>query len=168
MKKKVLTAKALLPVIGMSLLLCVVCWSCGKGNGKAQKPLFTAEDTTIVLQLTQEYLNHVHDGEYDAAIAMLHDIMNDSVRDLTQEREESIREQQRMFPVVNYRLDEMEFVDEHRVQVSYVIEFFEKEPGSSIPNTIKLRFVPQRIKDQWYLELSEIATSRRTKLIERH
>ncbi len=159
MKKTFLTARAL----GLILPLAVVCWSCRKGGAEAEKPMFTAEDTTEVLQLTQEYLDHVRDGEYDAATAMLHDILGDSVRCLSEEAEAGIREQQQTFPVLAYHLGDMEFNDNGRVWVSYDIEFFEKEPGSSIPNTIKLTFVPRRVNGQWYLELSERATSPRTR-----
>ncbi len=158
MKKTFLTANGL----AVSLLLSVVCWSCAKGRGEVEQPLYSAEDTATVLQLTEEYLDHVHDGEYDAAIAMLHDIQKYKVCDLSEEAENQIREQQQAFPVLGYQLSDMVFNDNGCVSVTYDIEFFEKEPGSSIPNTIQLTFVPQRVGDKWYLELSERATSRRT------
>ncbi len=117
--------------------------------------MFNEADTAAVVQLTEEYLDLVKDGQYDQAITMLHDILNDSVRELPQEREANIREQQRMFPVLSYERTDMQFFNPHKVRVTYSVEFFEKEPGSDLPNTVSLTFEPQRIHGEWYLELSD-------------
>ncbi len=55
--------------------------------------MFTAADTAEVIRLTEEYLDHVQAHEYDAAMAMLHDILVDSVRALKPARDSSIRAQ---------------------------------------------------------------------------
>ena len=86
---------------------------------------------------------------------MLCVIENDSVKPLTEDMRQSIMVQQRTFPVINYRLTDMEFVDANRVKVTYAIEFFEKEQGSSMQNTISITFAPQRINGDWYLELMD-------------
>ncbi|MCD8302666.1 MAG: hypothetical protein LUC44_06570 [Prevotellaceae bacterium] len=151
----------LLPLFGC-LAMCVgILAACGGKAGKEEElPMFNEADTAAVVQLTEEYLDLVKDGQYDRAISMLHDILNDSVRELPQEREAHIREQQRMFPVLSYERTDMQFFNPHKVRVTYSVKFFEKEPGSDIPNTVSLTFEPQRIDGEWYLELSDRSHSR--------
>ncbi len=147
------------------LCCCALCLAilaaCGKKTGKEEEPpMFNEADTAAVIQLTEDYLDLVKGGQYDQAISMLHDILNDSVRELPQEREANIREQQKMFPVLSYERTDMLFITPHKVRVTYSVEFFAKEPDSDIPNTVSLTFEPQRINGEWYLELSDRSHSR--------
>ncbi len=134
--------------------------SCGQKKAKGPKPMFSSKDTTAVLRLAEGYLDHVMNREYDKAMGMLHDILADSVRDLSPERDSAIREQQRVFPVLAYKRTGMRFTTPRSVSVTYQVEFFEREPGSKIPNTYVITFEPQRIDGKWYLELSERSHSR--------
>ncbi len=155
MKKNLTVVAALVfaAIAGMSLFSG--CTSCGKGEPEDNIHEITKADTAEVLRLTEEYLNHVKNKEYDEAMVMLNDILNDSVRELSAKRDSAIRMQQQMFPVLNYELTDMKFINSKRVRITYAIEFFEKDPESDIPNTVKLTFAPQRIAHTWYLELVE-------------
>ncbi len=155
MKKNLLATVVLFlsVVIGMSLFSG--CTSCGKHRPKDTVPELTKADTVEVLRLTEEYLEHVKNHEYDEAMAMLHDIMKNELRDLTPKRDSAIRLQQKMFPVLGYKLKDMKFYSSKKVRVTYAIEFFEKDPNDKIPNTIRMTFAPQRIAHVWYLELSD-------------
>ncbi len=132
--------------------------SCKKEKKDTQ--MFSKADTTAVLELTEEYLNHVMNQEYDKAISMLYDILNDSVRELSPERDSAIREQQKVFPVLAYKKTDMKFINRNKVSVTYSIEFFEKDPDSDIPNTYVITFEPQKIDGKWYLELSKRSHAR--------
>ncbi len=155
MKKNLLAAVILFLSVAFGMSLFSGCASCGKHKAKDTVPEFTKADTVEVLRLTEEYLEHVKNHEYDEAMAMLHDIMKNEVRDLTPKRDSAIRLQQKMFPVLNYELKEMKFINSKKVRVTYAIEFFEKDPQDKIPNTIRMTFAPQRVANKWYLELVE-------------
>mgnify|MGYP001030954838 CR=1 FL=1 len=152
--------KHLIAAAAALLILTAALSSCSGCSGSSDRqtdstPTFVKADTAMVLELAESYLNHVRDKDYDGAVSMLCVIENDSVKPLTEDMRQSIMVQQRTFPVINYRLTDMEFVDANRVKVTYAIEFFEKEPGSSMQNTISITFAPQRINGDWYLELMD-------------
>lgn len=133
------------------------CSGCSKGKDSDQDtiPTFAKADTTEVLHMAEQYLNYVKDKDYDKAIGMLSTIVDDTARPISAETERNIRAQQRAFPVLGYKVVSMEFVNANRVKVTYAVEFFKKNPGDKIQNTINLTFAPQRINAQWYLELLE-------------
>lgn len=132
---------------------CSGCSSSKDNKDKDTIPTFAKADTTEVLELATKYLDLVKNKQYDDAEAMLSVIENDSVMQLSDEQKRMIRGQQKVFPVLDYHLVDMEFINENRVHVTYAIEFFKKDPKDSIQNTIRLTFAPQRINAVWYLEL---------------
>lgn len=150
--KRIFTAVIVIAAFSLFLGSCSGC-SSDKEKASGTTPEFVKADTTEVLSLAGQYLDNVKNKDYDAAIAMLHVIENDSVKPLDEEVEREIRVQQQTFPVLDYHVEEMEFIDENNVRVTYAIEFFKKEPGSKMKNTIRLAFAPQRINAVWYLEL---------------
>lgn len=145
-------------VVFVTFAACLGLGSCSGCSSEQNKetdtiPTFVKADTTEVLNLVEQYLDYVKNNKYDAALAMLNVIENDSIKPLDEETKASIRMQQQMFPVLDYQVEDMKFVNENLVRVTYAIEFFKKEPGSNIPNTTRLSFAPQRINATWYLEL---------------
>ena len=152
--KHLIAAAAALFVLTVAMSSCSGCSSRSERQTDST-PTFVKADTAMVLELAESYLNHVRDKDYDGAVSMLNVITNDSVMPLTADMRQSIIVQQRTFPVMGYQLTDMEFVDANRVKVTYAIEFFEKEPGSSMQNTISITFAPQRINGDWYLELMD-------------
>lgn len=154
MKKYLVIAICIL--IGTSIFFsCSNCSNKIDHNTKDTVPAFTKDDTTKVLQLTETYLNHMKNKEYDQGLSMLRTIINDSIMPLSEDIKNNIRIQQKNFPVLNFKLSNIEFINANQVSVTYTIEFFEKAPGDDIPNTIRMTFSPQKIKDEWYIELNE-------------
>jgi len=153
MKNYVIMALLLLAgIIGLGS--CSGC-SSGKDGGRDTIPTFAKGDTIEVLRLTADYLECLKNKEFDKATAMLHTIVSDSVKPLDPKVEQRIRALQNTFPVLSYRVVDMEFVNQNRVTVTYAIEFFEKDPHDSIQNTYRLTFAPQRINAKWFLELAD-------------
>lgn len=151
---KNLIAAIIILLAGMAALhSCSGCSHGGKGGGADSVPTFVKADTAEVLAMAESYLDCVRDGRYDEAVGMLRVIKNDSILPLPEKTEQSIRMQQKTFPVLEYRLTDMEFANENRVKVTYAIEFFKKDSADNIQNTITLTFAPQRINAKWYLEL---------------
>ncbi len=139
----------------MMVAFMASCSGCSSNTDKKKKdtiPTFVKADTTAVVRLTEDYLNLVKENRYDEAIEKLSEITNDSVAKLSKETEEMVRKQQKMFPILDYKLDTMEFINEHKVRMTYRIKFMESE-DPQFPTTTRLTFSPQRINAQWYLEL---------------
>lgn len=151
--KKLLIASVLTVAMSLCMLSCSGCSSNKNDKKKDTIPTFVKADTAEVLGLATKYLDLVKNQQYDEAEAMLSVIENDSVMQLTDDQKRIIRGQQKAFPVLDYHLVGMEFINENRVHVTYAIEFFKKDPKDSIQNTIRLTFAPQRINAVWYLEL---------------
>jgi len=140
------------------------CSSCSNGNGKGENranttdtvPTFCKADTTQVLKMAEDYLEALKNQKYDEALSKLNLILNDSVKPLPEKDKQTIIRQQQVFPVLDYHLESFKFINEHRVEVTYSIEFFKKEnPKDPIQNTIRITFAPQRINAQWYLALMD-------------
>ena len=140
------------------------CSSCSnskeKGGRSANQtdtvPTFCKADTTQVLKMAEDYLEALKNQKYDEALSKLNLILNDSVKPLPEKDKQMIIRQQQVFPVLDYHLESFKFINEHRVEVTYSIEFFKKEdPNDPIQNTIRITFAPQRINAQWYLALMD-------------
>lgn len=133
------------------------CNSCSKSKEDVRTDTvatFGKADTAEVLALTSKYLDYVKNQQYDEALAMLNNIVDDSVQAIDDEEKSKIKIQQQTFPVLDYHVADMDFVNENKVKITYAIEFFKKSnPADSVPNTIRVSFAPQRINGQWYLEL---------------
>lgn len=150
MNKKLILIVVVIGAIISGLASCTGCT--GKGDkAKDTIPTFAKGDTVEVLNMVEMYLEYVKNKEYDKAIEMLHDITNDSVAPLSAEMERKVRQEQQVFPVLDYKRDTMSFINEHRVEVTYDVEFFERDSTTNIPNTVKMTFAPQRINATWYL-----------------
>ena len=64
----------------------------------------------------------------------------------------------RTFPVLRYTIDSIIFNTETDSQVKYTIEFFEKQPGDTRPNTTSFFIKPMRVKGKWYLTMFDSNT----------
>lgn len=115
-------------------------------------PRFSEQDTTEVMRLTDEYLEHLKNRDYKAAIGMLHRIQNDSVYPLPKEDIKQMKMQFEAIPGIKVTLDGIKLDDEHESVITYSVELFEKSEGQEhIPNTMKFSLNPQKIDGVWYL-----------------
>lgn len=160
MKKIRIVSAAFLLVAWLTSALFSSCTGCSgnkDGNSAGDKTtaqqLFSKTDTAEVMSLTREFLDLLHNKQYEEAVNMLHVYENDSLKALSPTLRSTLIEQQQAFPVLDYSLVTFTFVDEHKVEVVYRIKFFEKPQGSDIPNTVDLHFAPLRINARWYLTL---------------
>ena len=101
--------------------------------------------------MIEDYLNLVHQKDYEMAFTRLYSIKGGQVFAISEEEQEALMQQYYTFPVLRYKCESMDFVDEHNVTITYVIEFFDKDPDSNIPNTYKITFAPQRLNAEWFL-----------------
>ena len=124
-----------------------------KARKEHPEKVFTAKDSAEIIKLTTQYLDLVKEKKNDEAIAMLHNIVRDSIGAIAEEEAKELKETQKVFPVLEYKLNDIKFRNERYVEVTYEVEFFEKNPKEQMPNTYKLTFSPKRINGRWYLTL---------------
>lgn len=126
-----------------------------------EKPLLilTAKDSSEVRELCTKYMDLLKSNHYDEALDMLYCV--DTLRNITKipdSQKQILRRMLTVFPVMDYRLEEMKFVSEFDTKVKYSIEFFEKSPDDNRPNTTALFLRPIRKDSQWYLTVYDTIT----------
>lgn len=147
--------------IGCIIICSIIMASCSNCSGNKDRadsqdsvPTFSKADTTEVLKMAENYLTHLKNKEYDAALHMLYYVENDSVKPLPDDEKQKIIEQQNVFPVLDFKLESYKFVNEFNVEATYSIEFFKKpDPDDPIQNTIRITFAPVKYDGAWYLAL---------------
>ena len=114
----------------------------------------SAKDTNEIKAKTVEFLELLKAKNVDAAVKMLYHFTPDSA---IVPLPDSLAKQQRFvlnrFPCLSYKIDEINFHTEIDTEVKYTIEFFEKDPGDTRPNTISFFLRPMRRDGIWYLTL---------------
>lgn len=139
-------------IIFANICLC----SCGSSEKKeVNKPLFTAEDTTAVFTMIDQFLGEIQAKNYDQAFNQLKEWNGQEVVPMSDEKKATQKSFFESFPVLNYSLKNMVWNVKDPLLLTYDIAFFEVEPGSNIPNTYKLNFSPRRINGTWYLLLED-------------
>jgi hypothetical protein len=124
-----------------------------------QGPLMTldSQDTLIVTEMATEFIEFLKGRDYKSAIAMLYYLDPDSAL-IPLPRNLAIRQEQifRTFPVLDYKLEGIQFRTETDCQVKYRITFFEKDgPDDPRNNTTGLYLMPMRREGQWYLTVRD-------------
>lgn len=131
-------------------------------NNKAQNdedasfgPMFTADDTTIVVSMCEAWLDQVKDNKLDSAFAVLNNLKDGDLSKLSVEEKEVLKNQFKAFPVLSYKFVNMAWRNTYDVKLTYSFEFMEVEEGSGIPNTMTLTFAPQRRNKIWFLAIEK-------------
>ena len=134
-------------------LLCVTA-SCHHTEKKQdEKSMFCKKDTVEILRLTNGYMEQLKNKNFDEAIRMLRHIEGDSVSSLNPDERKDLILQYNCFPVLSYKMETLILRGLCDTEVAFKVEFFEKQEGDKIPNTLKIRLNPQKIKDVWYLSV---------------
>lgn len=142
---------------GGGLFLLLILFSCGRQISKesmeTEQECLAPGDTTRIVRLATEYLEHLKNKEFDEALNMLHVIRHDSVFGLDDVDIKKMKAQYETFPVLAYQINGCFIKGFHKTEVAYSIEFFKKEVEDKIPNTLNFRLNPQKINNIWYLSL---------------
>ena len=124
------------------------------GNGPQME--ISSNDTTAVFELTERFLDRLHDKDLDGAIAMLRYLKGgNEIVSLP----DAIEKRQRMvlgnFLGLTYKIDEVRFHKETDCQVRYSVELFEKAADDPVSNTVSFFIKPVRRNGEWYLTLAD-------------
>lgn len=115
----------------------------------------TAQDTAFVLRKVMDYLTKLKNDSIEEALDMLYEADGDTVIELTPKRRAEIKKTITTFPVLDYKIDQLLMYSETDTEVRYTIQFFEKEEGNPMQNTIQCVINPRRVGYYWYLTVSD-------------
>lgn len=119
------------------------------------EPMFTAEDTTIVVSMCEAWLDLVKGNNLDSAFAVLNNLKDGDLSKLSGEEKQVLKNQFTTFPVLSYKPVNMTWKNTYDVKLTYSFEFMEVEDGSGIPNTMTITFAPQRRNKIWFLAVEK-------------
>lgn len=131
--------------------------SCNSKNDSTvtNEPMFTADDTLMVVSMCETWLDRVKENKLDSAFSILNNLKDGDLSKLTVEEKEELTKQFTAFPVLSYKLVDMTWRNTYDVKLTYSFEFMKVEEGSGIPNTMSLTFAPQRRNKIWFLAIEK-------------
>lgn len=113
-----------------------------EGEQLMELPVYTHEDSTRVLSMTEDFMKAVHNGDMKYAFDLLSDVKGDTAIALTPERRMELSRQFERMPVKEYFFIDLEFVSKEYAMVSYRCRFMdapEDNPDYPVFTTLKLR-----------------------------
>ena len=121
-----------------------------------QKMSLSANDTTMVRDLMNQYFELLLSQDYDGAMTMIYQLRNDSLLPAEADVEEHYQMGMKLFSPIRYEIESMIFETERDCLVKYAGILFEKEgPDDNRPNKMFYAIKPVRIKGEWYLTVSD-------------
>ena len=117
------------------------------------RSMLTASDTTQMLQVCDNAMELLKGKKIDEVIASLYEY-NDSTEELkpiSEELKKRMKNQFRMFPVLDYERKYYSFMLEGCNDVKYEITFATAEQAGGKPATTMFMFNPVKVDDEWKL-----------------
>ena len=144
-------------VASFALLLL---WACSDGKktpavGQQGEPqmVLSANDTATVLQLSNDFLELVKNGQIDEAIARLYVLEGDEVQPLPEKMRENCYATLDAFEIKGYAVNSFTFNSETDTEVRYSL--YLKDPATtSNPPAINGLILPVRRDGTWYITLA--------------
>ena len=140
-----------------ALILATGCNSKNKKSREEQiedfRSMLTASDTTQMLQICDNAMELLKGKKIDEVIASLYEY-NDSTEELkpiSEELKKRMKNQFRMFPVLDYERKYYSFMLEGCNDVKYEITFATAEQAGGKPATTMFMFNPVKVDDEWKL-----------------
>ena len=168
MKKifSILLVAAGLVLVGQTLTSCSSC-----SGTKEQEPvdpatIFTAQDTTQVLEMIDQFNLRLREGDVKGAVEMLRYLNEDHVEELNPMFVQ--RQANALMHIAsrsNYEIDRIVFRDNYDNEAKLDITLFEKaDENDKRPNKTSFYFRPVRIDGTWYLTTRDNITDTRRDL----
>ena len=141
----------------MALCLYTAC------TGKSEKApaddeamTLSANDTTEVIDLMRQYLDLLSNKDFDGAMAMLHQLRNDSLVPMDSVVKKHYDVGMKLMVPLRYELESMIFETESVCLVKYSAVLFDKEDEKdNRPNKMFYAVRPVRLDGKWYLTVSD-------------
>jgi hypothetical protein len=146
--------------------MMVSCSGCGSNGNteEAEPPMFTKADTLQLLDLLEQFNEHMKAGDIPGATSMIYFLNGDSIEELN----DMFRQRQALSLAlvrgVDYQIDRIILNSEVDNEAKIDIVLFEKPEGDTRPNTTSFYFRPVRMDGKWYLTTKDNITDTRSDL----
>lgn len=153
--------KKILIVFSLVLLFLGLCVSCKKTNKSIEEPFeikmsLSEADTTQVFDLMQQYFNLLLSNNYEDALAMVSQLRNDSLVEMSPEMKQHYQMGMRIVSPIRYELENVYFRTNRDCLVRYAGILFDKEdPNDKRPNKMYYAIKPVRIHGEWHLTVAD-------------
>ena len=154
--------KKLLTVFSLVLLLLCMCVGCTNKSKNVEEPkeevmILSANDTTQVIDLMNQYFDLLLKKDYDGALSMLSQYRNDSLLELSPEMQKHYQVGMKIVTPLRYKMESLIFRTESDCIVKYSGILFEKEDANDKrPNKMFYAIKPVRINGQWHLTVADV------------
>lgn len=168
MKKifSILLVAAGLVLVGQTLTSCSSCSGTQEQEPVDPATIFTAQDTTQVLELVDQFNLRLREGDVKGAVEMLRFLNEDHVEELNPMFVQ--RQANALMHIAsrsNYEIDRIVFRDDFDNEAKIDITLFEKtDENDKRPNKTSFYFRPVRIDGTWYLTTRDNVTDTRRDL----
>lgn len=119
-----------------------------------EAPLITLEDTMRAFSMTKEYMEALKSNQVDSALSLLMYYPADTVMALPAEVKARLKQQYKLFPVKDYKMETSHFTDQFESRVTYKYRFM--DPPADDPNypvTMNVTLQVKFYKGDYYLSL---------------
>ena len=114
----------------------------------------TYDDTTTVLKLGTEIMELLKKNKVDNALDLLYMVKDHQLYRLDTNKRESLKNRFNMFPVLDYKYENMSFASQGMNDVKYTVTFL-TECAKNTSRNIVLMFNPIKIDGNWYFTVKE-------------
>lgn len=137
-----------------AMLACMT--SCANKKANVTEDIYnvSSQDTTAVLELASLCMNTLKEGKTEAALEMMYVTRNDTLMPISNELKVDMARRFKLFPVLDYTLENFSFSQYGGNEVKYRIKFAEESTTANKPAAYtSLRFCPVKHNADWYLAI---------------
>ncbi len=119
-----------------------------------EAPLITLEDTMRAFSMTKEYMEALKNDQVDSALSLLMYYPADTVMSLPAEVKNRLKQQYKLFPIKDYKMETSHFTDQYEARVTYKYRFM--DPPADDPNypvTMNVTLQVKFYRGDYYLSL---------------
>lgn len=114
----------------------------------------TQNDTTIVLELGTNIMELLKKNKIDEALDLLYMIKDYQLYRLDSDKKESLKNRFKMFPVLDYKYENISFISQGMNDIKYTVTFLPESVNNN-SKTIVLMFNPVKVNGNWYFTVKE-------------
>lgn len=130
--------------------------SCGNRKTDTAEAVYdmSPQDTVAVLELASSCMDALKECRIEAALGMMYVTRNDTLMPVSNELKVDMARRFKLFPVLDYTLENFSFSPYAGNEVKFRIKFAEKNIADNKPAAYtSLRFCPVKYNADWYLAI---------------
>lgn len=114
----------------------------------------THTDTVAVLKLSTDIMELLKNNKIDEALDSLYMIKDSQLYKLDSNKKQSLRNRFKIFPVLNYKYENLSFASQGMNDIKYTIQF-RIDSVTNDSKSMVLMFNPVKVEGNWYITVKE-------------